>query len=222
MNDSGSELVALFWNHIPREYLERVLQSLFYCYELAYEHCEDRFARPEAENVLPFVRRGLIEAELREVAGAFPGITATARRSPESAWNHTLVTCGRVALTESTVGHSDEVVRPSLFRQQYSARDNVKYLFPEMQPNAPAPGSVLYGILLHGKSSEGAHKLGFAEIRFPKENVEGYQPGIIDLFLEFPQVVVARTQRTAEGAVEQIPEPVVELRTDQQKAEGDA
>jgi hypothetical protein len=223
MNHAGTELGALFWKHMPRQYLERVLQSLFQCYEAASEHCEHHFAPPEADNVLPFIRRGLIEADLREVAQSFPGITATARRSPESAWNHTLITCGRVALTESTVSHPDEVVRPSLFRQQYSARDNAKYLFPEMQPNAPAPGSVLYGILIHGKSSEGAHKLGFAKIRFPKENVEGYQPGVIDLFLEFPQIVVA-IQRTAESepAVEQIPEPVVELRTNQQKTEGGA
>jgi hypothetical protein len=224
MNNPGSELISFFLNYFPRKYLEQVLRALFDCYEAAYEHCETHFEPPEAANVLPFVRRAMIEAQLREIAQLFPNMTAAARQSPESAWYHTLVMCGRIALTESTVGHPDEVVRPSLFRQQYSSRDNIKYLLPEMEPEAPTPDSVLYGILLHGKSHEGAHKLGFAKIRFPKENVEGYQPGIIDLFLEFPQIVVARTQRSAssEAAVVQIPEPVVELRTDQQKAEGDA
>jgi hypothetical protein len=224
MSNQPPELVQFFWNHFPRKYLEQVFRSVFDCYEAAYDHCETHFERAEAGNVLPFVRRAMIEAQLREIARSFPEIAATARRSPESAWNHTLVICGRVALTESTVSQPEENVRPSIFRQQYSARDNVRHLFPEMEPDEPAPDSMLYGILLHGRSEQGSNILGFARIRFPKENVDGYQPGSIDLFQEFPQVVLARARRAASDqvAVEQIPEPVVELRTDQLKAGGEA
>lgn len=214
MTEHTSDLVGFFWRHMPRVYLERVLRSLFDCYEAADERCHTEFDTPEVGNIRPFFRRALIEGQLREIAAAFPEIAAQARRSPASSWNHTLVICGRVAMTQNAAGGPDEIVRPSLFRQMYAARDNQRYLFPEMEPQAPPPDSVLYGILLHGQSSESPIFPGFAMIQFPREDLQSYWPARIDLFEEFPEVVRAKTEGVFRDAatVEHVSAPEPELR----------
>lgn len=224
MTQTRSDLVPFFWNHFSRNYLESVLRALFDCYEAADDQCQNLFDHPEANNIRPFYRRALIEGQLREVAALFPAINATARRSPASAWNHTLVICGRAALTQNAVGGPEEVVRPSLFRQMYAGRDNQRYLFPEMEPEEPPPDSVLYSILIHGQSEESAIFPGFARIVFPKEDLQSNWPEYIDLFQEFPEVVRSRTQGAFEdrAAVEPIAEPQPELRTDHRQADGGA
>ncbi|MCX7424146.1 MAG: hypothetical protein NTW96_00680 [Planctomycetia bacterium] len=200
-----------------------VLRALFDCYEAADERCQTDFDRPEAANLRPFYRRALIESQLREVAASFPEITATARRSPASGWNHTLVLCGRIALTQNAVGGPEEIVQPSLFRQRYAARDNQRYLFVELEPEEPPPDSVLYGILIHGQANEGVVFPGFARIVFPKEDLQSYLPGQIDLFREFPEVVRTKTEGLFEDAtnLEQIAEPEPELRMDRRQAAGE-
>jgi hypothetical protein len=224
MTEPTSDLVSFFWNYMPRKYLERAFRSLFDCYEAADDRCQTEFDRPEGVNLRPFYRRALIEGQLREVAASFPEMTATARRSPASGWNHTLVLCGRIALTQNAVGGPEEVVQPSLFRQMYAARDNQRYLFPELEPEEPPPDSVLYGILIHGQSDEGAIFPGFAKIVFPKEDLQSYWPGRIDLFQEFPEVVRAKTEGLFEtqAGVEQVAEPEPELRMDDRQVSGES
>lgn len=214
-----SDLVGFFWNYMDRKYLERVLRSLFDCYAAADERCQTDFEKSEAANVRPFYRRGLIEGQLRDLAGEFPTLSATARRSPASSWHHTLVISDRVAFTQNALGDPDGLVRPSLFRHMYAANDNQRFLFPELEPEAPPPDSVLYGILVHGQSDESATFPGFAKIVFPKDDLKSYWPGNVDLFAEFPEVVRSKTEGLFEvqTGVEEIAAPQPELRVEQKK-----
>ena len=223
MTQPTSDLVSLFWEHMPRQYLERVLRAIFDCYEAADEKCDAEFAKTEAVNVRPFYRRGLIEGALREAAESFPQITASARRSVASGWNHTLIICGGVALTENAVGGPEEIVRASLFRKTYAGKDNQRYLFPELKPEEAPLDSLLYGILIHGQPEGSAKFPAFAKIVFPKEDLESYWPGHIDLFQVFPNVVRAKTERPfgTAASVEQIAEPHPELRSVARRVAGE-
>lgn len=223
MTQSSSDLVGFFWNHVPRQYLERVLRALFDCYEAADERCQTDFARSEAVNLRPFYRRALIEGQLREIATSFSQIEATARRSPAGPWYHSLVICGQVAMTQNAVGCPDEIVRSSLFRQMYAGRDNQRYLFPELAPAELPSVPMLYGILIHGQFDQSPIFPGFAVIRFPAPDLQNYLPGRIDLFQEFPEVVRSRTEGLFENqGIEQIAEPEPELRFDHRQVDGEA
>lgn len=213
------EHLTIFLENMPRDYLAGALRTLFDCYEASEDQCDATFQRSEAVNLIPFYRRAMIEQQLREVAGSFPGIRAEARRSPSSGWNHTLVLSGRAALTENAVGHPDGLVRPSLFRMMYAGKDNQQYLFPEMQPLPSPPDSIVYGILIHGHS-ESCVLPCFAKIVFPREDLQSNLPGEIDLFREFPEIVRARTVGAFEDqdGIEQVAEPKPQLRTDSMRA----
>jgi hypothetical protein len=126
-------------------------------------------------------------------------------------------------LTQNAVGGPEEIVRPSLFRKMYAGRDNQRFLFPELEPEKAPPDSLLYGILIHGQPEGSAVFPAFAKIVFPKEDLESYWPGQIDLFQAFPDVVRAKTERPFGTAtnVEQIAEPQPELRSVARRVAGE-
>lgn len=204
----------LFLEHIPLKYLHSVLRALYDCYEAADEACDTVFERPEKVNIRPFYRRAMIEGSLREIARSFPEVTAEARRSPKSGWNHTIVTCGRAAFTQNSASHPDEVVRPSAFRLLYAGRDKQRYLFPDLEEKESPRDSIVYGILIHGQSTNSPIFPAFARIVFPKEDLNSYWPGDVDLFAQFPDVVREKTERlfADHPTVERVEEPVPELR----------
>jgi hypothetical protein len=217
--------VELFLESVPEPFLKDVLTAVFDCYAAANQQCESFFEPPEALNLRPFVRRGLIEQSLREVSKGYPGVSATSERGligengQTSWWSHTLVRCGVVAFTENTVGDPNELVRPSQFRQGYAASNRQLLLFAleEALGQTERPpvmeGVKLYGILLHGQSPD-AGLPGFAVVRFPNYEYDGYLTGSVDLFARFPAVVASRTKVLMDGAVEveQVSEPTPRLR----------
>jgi hypothetical protein len=198
--------VERFWAGVPRPFLERVLRSVFDNYVLADEFCGE-FDKPERINTRPFIRRALVERSVRDIARQFPGqITAEAvRHEDKGFWFHTRVVCnGDVALTQNTVPNPDILVRNSCFRNCYAGPNNQQYLFPEMAPDDLPNDSLLYGILLHGRSPESAVTPGFAQIRFPKRRLSGYYQERINLFMEFPEVVDEKVAELPQLAGEEI------------------
>lgn len=216
--------LEFFLQHVPREFLRNVLVSVCDCYAAAQERCEADFDDSEAENVRPFYRRGLIEQSLRDVAKQTDGVTATVVRGAVgengqlSWWHHTLVSCGPVTFTQNAVGAPTELVRPSLFRQEYATTNRQLRLFPEeadlgaAEMEAALKDMKLYGILLHGQSPE-PNLPGFVVVRFPNHEYDAYLPGSIDLFRVFPEVVASRGKMLAGGTqVEQVAEPAPQLK----------
>jgi hypothetical protein len=181
--------VERFWAAVPRPFLERFLRSVFDCYKTTEEFCQE-FDKPERENLRPFLRREHIEGSFRRIANQFPeNVRADAVRF-DGFWYHTRVICNDdVAITQNSVRDPGVIVPNSWFRSGYSQPYNQRYLFPEMTPDKVPSESLLYGILLHGRSIENPRIPGFAQVRFPMPNLTGYYEEKIDLFGEFSEVV---------------------------------
>jgi hypothetical protein len=192
---SAVDRVQLFWEHVPRPFVERVTRSLFDCYIRADERCRE-FERSERYNLRPFYRRVLIEQDLRAVASRFSDqiVAEAVRHENKGFWYHTRIICNQnVALTQNTVPDPEFVVRNSLFRNCYARPNNQLYLFPSFAPEQIPETPLLYGILVHGRSKDSALFPGFAQVRFPKPKLTGYYEARIDLFEEFPEVVEEKT-----------------------------
>jgi hypothetical protein len=223
MSRRSPDRVQAFRTAFPRKFLEDVLRAIFNCYELSHEHCQNFFEVTESANLRPFYRRALIEGQLRDAATAHGEVSAVARRSPASGWNHTVVLAGNVAFTQNSAADPDQVVRPSLFRQLYACRDNQQYLFAELEPEELPANPILYGILIHGQSEESPIFPGFARLVFPKEDLLSNWPGHIDLFLEFPEVVRHCTKgKFEEPTAEEVAEPMPELKATPTRKSGGA
>lgn len=184
-----------FWASVPRPFMERFLRSLFDNYLLADHACQD-FDNAERRNLRPFYRRALIKRSIRGIAEQFPEhvVAEAVRYEDKGFWFHTRVICnGDVALTQNTVPYPHFVVRNSYFRDCYASPSNQLYLFPDLAPEQLPSDSLLYGIIVHGKSAESPLFPGFAQVRFPKPGLAGYHLASIDLFDEFSEVVVEKT-----------------------------
>jgi len=205
--------VELFWQDVPRAFAEDVLRAVLAAYKQSANQCFAEFARPEASNLIPFYRRALLEQDLRNAADRHEGVTAEAVKGESNAWFHTRLVSGQVVLTESAVSDPNEVVRPSQFREMYAAPDNRRYLFPEMEPEESSEGSLLYGILIHGRFGQDFTLPAFADIVFPLPDLTGYHPGRIQLFSEFPGIIAKQNGFPQSRPVD---EPKPKLRNDGQ------
>lgn len=219
MTADESPLKAMFWEHVPRQYMENLLQMLADAYATSHANVFNAFEREtEAVNVLPVYRRGVIEEGLVACAKPFGEDVSivTVDGAGTSFWNHNRVECGRVSFTQGAAPHPDHVLRPSISRTQYAANNGQLSLFDDMHFDRPPPAdSVLYGILVHGREPGHREQLGFAVVRFPLVDLSGYYTSRIDLFAEFPEIASAigpKSEVPAEESVGELPE--LELRTE--------
>jgi hypothetical protein len=104
-------------------------------------------------------------------------------------WNHTVVSVGDCMLTQLTARAPDEVVRSSYARLAYAEPDNQRYFDDSFKPETPSVKGFAYGILVHGREPAEKFFPAFAQIVFPRPNLTGYYPRVINLFSEFPEVV---------------------------------
>ena len=196
---------------VPEGFLREVLSRLIRCYQIAPEIIE-KFLEGEAESsdVLPFVRRALIEEELARLARKWK-LKGDAHPSG-GFWHHRRVEAGRVIITQNTATDENAPVRVSDYKVRYS-----KGLFPADEIEAAfgaadvADGQTVYALLTHGRAKGAADRLGFAQLRFPKEGCDDFWPEEIDLFKLFPDlvstgIVVAATADVEVIADEAIPE----------------
>ena len=138
------------------------------------------FLTPEAENILPLMRRTVPGADhTRGQRRNFRGIVAIAEKVPGEDghlnwWSHTLVRSGPVAFTLSTVGDPQgwlgHRTSDNFMRQRTVNVCFFRFTRPISQdrPTASKDGvRRAYLILLHGRSSNKSLP-GFATIRFPQ------------------------------------------------------
>mgnify|MGYP001492496030 CR=1 FL=1 len=223
MSRQSVDRVQAVWDAFPRKYLEDVVRMIFNCYATSHEHCQNFFEISESTNIRPFYRRALIEGQLRDAATGYKEVVASARRSPSSGWNHTVVIAGNVAFTQNSASDPENVVRPSLFRQLYAGRDNQKYLFAELEPPAPPRKASHYSILINGQSEDGPMFTALARIVFTKEDLLSNWADQIDLFAEFPEVVRSCTEGKFEDpTAEVVAEPTPKLKIKELRKSGSA
>lgn len=213
----------MFWEHMPRGYVRALLQLLVSAYTEAIVHCKEvlAFQDTEADNVAWAIRRGKIEGGMRRLALEHPGMTAEVMLGRNSMvpnpWNHSLIKCGRVWITQCSLQHKDEA-KHSFSREFYSLRNQQKYLFSDMEPPAAPNDSPLYAIIGHGRDLASPGKLGFAYVKFPMPGMAQYYLEEIDLLSEFVDIgSLLRNPLTSLPPSENIGEPPTpELREDGQ------
>lgn len=76
MAASGNPRVNMFWNDVPRPFMEKVLRCVFDVYITADDHCRTHFEDAEGSDIRPFIRRAFLEGTLRDVAKEFPQVYA--------------------------------------------------------------------------------------------------------------------------------------------------
>lgn len=195
-----NELETLLFSEAPSELFERLLRAAFAAHAIAHEEAYGTYADTEAENVLPYSRRGYLEGGMRDVAAMVPGVTAKAFKSPRSSWNHTEIRSGRVVITASAVQTPCGLVEPSEFRTTL-ARSAQGVLWPE-PGDEPDDSTPLYVLFLHGRSTwvkkEDKAKygklLGSAYLALPAPDLTSYVHSI-NLFEKFPAIVADNMPR---------------------------
>ena len=132
----------IFRRDMPPAYLQDCLLGLFESYLSAAEWCWDRFDAPQAVNVLPFYRRGMIEEAIQSAAYGVDGMKFTVESG--GFWNHTLVSVGDCIMTQATAKFPDEVVPCSMARLAYAEPDTQRYLNPSFQPATSSRKGCVY------------------------------------------------------------------------------
>ncbi|MGE3795650.1 MAG: hypothetical protein AB7I38_17240 [Dehalococcoidia bacterium] len=188
---TGDQLDEYLFRHFTPDFFARVVRAVFAAHEESSREVRQMFEDTEAVNVIPFHRRGKVEAHLRAVAAMYPQIEATVVRGG-GGWNHTELRSGRVVLTANAVQAPCGMVEPSLFRATL-ARDNQMTLFGDPAPANDAP---LFVMLLHSRSvwltvedrKRFGHLPGSCYLAFPVAGLD-YYVHVINLFDMFPRVV---------------------------------
>lgn len=189
---TNDELEAVTFQHLPKPFLQRVLQAVFLAHQVAKDECFSQFPPTEATNLVGFYRRGKLEANLRDAAQAFSGVSSRTRKADHSNWNHIEVIAGPVVMTEHAVRLPGELVSHADWRADL-ARSNQQRLWTTDTVADDAP---LYVLLLHSAShwltpAEAAkygHLPQACHLAYPSPDLDGYQH-MINLVTAFPHIV---------------------------------
>ena len=178
MSTSAEELTRTFWAAFPADFIEDLMRLLASEYRTAKIECDTFYPDEEAHDLCPHVRRAKIECRVRELASAFPGITATAEPNAAGTSYHTRVVSHGVTLVINHVAQPTDMVRRAEFRNTY-ARLAQGSLF---EPDEPPPqDGMLFAILLHGASKRDPRRPDFVQVAFPDAECKHYIHRI-DLF----------------------------------------
>lgn len=190
---AGRELEELVFKHLPEAFLRQTLRAVFAAHAVSWEDAKAGYARAEALNLQPYMKRAKLEGYLRDVADQFPGVDSIVCKSSDTGWwFHTEIRSGPVILTESAVPSPCALVDKADFRVSL-AKSNWLTLFPDERVAEDAP---LYAVLLHSKSrwlteddrKKYEHLPGSAYLAFPAAGLNEYVHEI-NLFERFPDVV---------------------------------
>lgn len=202
-----SSLVQLFDASVDDVLLRRIARMVIDNYKRAFGFCEETFARPEAHDTLPHLRRAWIEQDLRHIAGSRDDVSATAEFNTTRNYSHTKIAAGRVVLTESAVATPDTMVRDAGFRFGYAAEYQLAMYFMNQVP--PPEDGYVYAILIHYPDTLNPARPAFLHVVFPSSHCTSYVERI-DLLRRYPEL---RTELYGDEA-ETIAAPAARLRRD--------
>jgi hypothetical protein len=201
-----SELVEIFDESVPRQFLEDTIRCMYGAYREAHDYCLKEYEPSEMHDLLPHVRRAMVERNWRAVAARHPGVSASAWPNSTASSYHTRIRSGRVILTASAVERPGALTRSAEFRNTYARTSQLS--FEDADHASPTGGESLYAILLHGPDPARIYGPGFVHVGFPAADSSGYVENI-DLMARFRELVRAEATTQIE-TVES--EPSVRLR----------
>lgn len=194
----ASQCEALFFEHVPDLFLRHTTRMLFASHKRAWDDTRAQYAATEAENLLGFVRRGIVEGGLRDVADLHTenGLTHRVVKATGSGWNHTEILAGPVLLTAASAQSPCGPVDKADFRVGL-AKGNNDALFEDLLLFEDGLyGKHLFVILLHSryqhhdpaKQAKYGHLPGSAYLAFPASDLDSYVLEI-NLFDRYPEIV---------------------------------
>lgn len=207
-----------FDSDVPEDFLRDVVIMLFEHYA-ARDQRMAGFAYAERHDLWPHMRRALIEGDFRRLA-AQHGLAGSVESNVRCNANHTVVTAGRIDITQSYVDLRSELPRPAHFRKTMA--QGSQFLLFARPENQPDQNARVYAILTHGSTGDDSSQPSFADILFPAmEGERVVLGGKIRLFEDRYADLVAqyRTETSPEIEPEVIKDDV-EPRFREQQDEG--
>lgn len=180
--------VDVFRAACPDGFLRDIAGGLASVYALVDDHVRSILRyNEEISNTMPWVRRGLVEQMLRDVAAGYPS-QITVKMERGGLWFRAELSMGRVTLTQYAAFDPELSLRPAIYRTELAKKNRQMSLFPDFQEIDIPEDSDLYAVLLHGRRPDTFGRVGSAVIKFPMPNVsEGFFDEEIDLFEEYPE-----------------------------------
>lgn len=139
------------------------------------------FPAPEARDLLPHLRRAVVEKTVAQVAADCPGVQQSAQLNAGRNCRHREVRAGCILLTTSYTEAPARMVRDAQFRLTL-AESNQPYLFEELDKRLR--GNAVYALILHGPHVIEPSTLGFLRLAFPAPDLNGYLENV-DMFSLF-------------------------------------
>lgn len=140
-------------------------------YEQAEDLSSDKYDSKMVFNAYPLDRYLLANEVLYELALNYDDAEVKQKSNGYGNY-HTEVRIHDILLTISQVKHSGELVRSSIFRQNFADRFNGTLFDPI--PATPLHDELIYAIILHGPISSNIRTLGFLNIAIPDVGLTGY------------------------------------------------
>jgi hypothetical protein len=194
--------VPFFLSEFSEITLRGICRSLLSAYKEAEDECKG-FPEEPAHDLRPIYRRAAAERNVQRLNGLNPGVSAAYSLNHAKNCYHVIIRSRRAFLTISCVDNPQQLVRTAVFRNIYSAQQD---MFLRNDP--PPSDNDLYAILLHGPSHQDPAYPSFMHIAFPNKDCTEYWPDRIDLMFRFSEI------REQVPAIEDIPTPLpAKLRT---------
>ena len=172
------------------EFGDGVLRAIVTCitqsYAQAYDACYQDYAKDEAHDLLPYMRRAELHRSLQRALRPYPQVRVTSQATEHHNSHHLCIETDRVLLTLSKVRSPGEMVHRAAYREQY-ARDNQLDFF--QRDDEPVLHGRLYAVVLHGHDPLHPERLAFLRIVFPNQAFTHYHDESIDLLQRFPDLV---------------------------------
>jgi hypothetical protein len=126
--------VDVFRAACPEGFLRDIAGGLSSVYAILDSHVRSILRyNEEIANTMPWVRRGLVEQMLRDVAAGYPS-KIKVKMERGGLWFRAELSMGRVTLTQYAAFDPELSLRPAVYRTELAKKNQqMKLLFPDFQ-----------------------------------------------------------------------------------------
>ena len=116
--------VPFFLSEFPDTALRAICRSLLSAYKEAEDECKG-FPEEPAHDLRPIYRRASAERNVQRLNGLYPGVSAEYSLNYAKNCYHVIIRSKRAFLTISCVDNPQHLVRTAVFRNIYSAQQDM-------------------------------------------------------------------------------------------------
>lgn len=176
---------ALFRESVSPELERAIVRVIRDASRLAASEAKARFAKDQAREAQPWMRRAALGSSLLSLASDFPSVSITSNRSSGSTF-FVQVDTAHVTILVSRARDRNAMLPPASYRTAI-ALESVQYSL--FVGETPRPGARAYTVVLYGGSHENGDP-DFIVARFPTGDHAKYLDTTIDLMEEYSDLFV--------------------------------